>query len=107
MVARIVSGSHLFVIATIGDEIIGMGRAISDAVSDAYIQDVTVENESRGKRIGSTLVERLIAALKRDGIEWIGLIAEKGSRRFYETLGFGPMVGAVPMLKKEPWNSIS
>ena len=105
MVARIVTGSHLFIIATTGDEIIGMGRAISDSVSDAYIQDVAVEYEFRGRRIGSTLVEKLSEALRRDGIEWIGLIAEKGSSPFYETLGFAPMQDAVPMLKKAPWNS--
>ena len=107
MVARIVAGSHFFMIATAGDKIIGMGRAISDGVSDAYIQDVVVEQAFRGNRIGSALVGRLVDALKRDGIEWIGLIAEKGSRKFYDSLGFGPMAGAVPMLKKAPWNSNS
>ena len=107
MVAGIVSGSHFFLIATVRNEIIGMGRAISDRTSDAYIQDITVEEGFRGRGIGSAIVEKLTAALKAEGIEWIGLIAEKGSRRFYEKIGFAPMSGAEPMLKSAPWNSNS
>jgi len=42
-VVRIVAGSHCFVIATIADEIVGMGRAISDKTSDAYLHDITVK----------------------------------------------------------------
>jgi hypothetical protein len=36
----LVAGSFCFVGAFAGGEMIGMGRAISDGVSDAYIQDV-------------------------------------------------------------------
>ncbi len=37
LVARIVAGSHCFLIVSKETEIVGMGRAISDSASDAYI----------------------------------------------------------------------
>jgi aralkylamine N-acetyltransferase len=36
-------------------KMIGMGRALSDLTSDAYIQDVTVLKAFRGKGIGKKL----------------------------------------------------
>ncbi len=89
-------------IAEAGEEIIGMGRVISDGASDAYIQDVTVTKAYRGKGIGSSIIQRLLLALKKTGLEWVGLVAENNSRGFYEKLGFVAMKDAVPMLKKAP-----
>ncbi|MEW6673041.1 MAG: GNAT family N-acetyltransferase [Thermodesulfobacteriota bacterium] len=102
LVARIVAGSHCFMIVTRGRDIIGMGRAISDGASDAYIQDVTVQQTYRSRGIGTRIIEELVARLHRDGLEWIGLIAEKNSYQFYERLGFKKMPNSVPMLKKGP-----
>ncbi|MDY0163104.1 GNAT family N-acetyltransferase [Desulfobotulus sp.] len=101
MVARIVAGSHLFLTAQIKGRIIGMGRVISDGVSDAYIQDVTVAPPHRGNNIGGRLIEELCRLLFEQGIEWIGLIAERGSHPFYEKLGFGVMPRSLPMLHEK------
>jgi spermidine synthase len=101
-VRKIISGSHCFAIATENDAIIGMGRAISDRASDAYIQDVTVLPRFRGKKIGSRIIRMIIEKLNRDGIGWIGLIAEKNASNFYEPLGFSIMPNAAPMLRKTP-----
>jgi spermidine synthase len=98
-VTGIVTGSHVFVVAKNANEIVGMGRAISDKSSDAYIQDVTVKSEYRGRGIGTTIINKLVSRLSADGIEWIGLIAERGSHGFYSRLGFKPMANAIPMLK--------
>jgi spermidine synthase len=97
---RLVSGSHCFLTASSGDRILGMGRAISDGVSDAYIQDVTVRPDVRGRGIGSGIVSRLLARLHADGIGWVGLIAERNSHGFYRRLGFSEMADSVPMLIK-------
>ena len=56
-----------------------MGRAISDLVSDAYIQDVTVLKEYRGKGIGKIIIQTLVEELKTKGVEWIGLVAATGT----------------------------
>lgn len=98
-VKGIIAGSHLFMVACKGDEIVGMGRALSDRSSDAYIQDVTVKSEYRSRGIGTTIIRELVRRLRSDGIEWIGLIAERGSHGFYARLGFKEMPNALPMLK--------
>ena len=100
LVARIIAGSHCFMIVTNGSEIIGMGRALSDGASDAYIQDVTVKKTFRGQGIGTRIIEELVERLHQDGLAWIGLIAEKNSYQFYEQLGFKKMPNSVPMLNK-------
>lgn len=99
LVAGIVSGSHCFLVARQASAIIAMGRAISDGVSDAYIQDVTVDPAFRHQGIGSRMVAKLADRLEADGIGWIGLIAERRTHPFYRPLGFAPMADSVPMLK--------
>jgi len=101
LAARIIAGSHCFLTAARGSEIIGMGRALSDGASDAYIQDVTVKKTCRGQGIGTRIIEKIVDRLHQDGLEWIGLIAEKNSYQFYERLGFKKMPNSVPMLKKD------
>jgi ribosomal protein S18 acetylase RimI-like enzyme len=95
----IISGSHDFCVAVIKNRIVGMGRSISDGVSDAYIQDVTVAKPYRRKGIASRIVTELIKKLEADGVGWIGLIAEKGSAEYYRPLGFDPMPNSTPMLR--------
>jgi spermidine synthase len=101
LVARIISGSHCFLVASIDDQIIGMGRAISDGASDSYLQDITVKESFRGNGIGSQIIELLVKRLNGDGLKWIGLVAEKGSHGFYQRLGFNKMPDSIPMLKRE------
>ncbi len=97
LAARIVEGSHAFAVAERGGDIIGMGRAIGDRTSDAYIQDLTVDPAFRRRGVGAAMVRALVERLNRDGLFWIALIAEKGSEAFYEGLGFNAMPGATPM----------
>ncbi|MDI6776365.1 MAG: GNAT family N-acetyltransferase [Syntrophales bacterium] len=101
LVARITAGSHCFLVAMEGGEIIGMGRAISDRASDAYIQDITVHRSRRGQGIGTNILKKIVTRLHADGLRWIGLIAEKGSFDFYHRLGFNQMPDATPMLLKK------
>ena len=94
-----IRGSFLFMVAESPDgSIIGMGRVISDGVSDGYIQDVTVLPSCRGKGIGRDIVGRLAGLSKDRGLEWVGLVAEPGTQPFYESLGFKPLAGYQPML---------
>ena len=99
LLKRIVAGSHCFLIVEDGGRLVGMGRAISDGVSDGYIQDVAVDKEQRGKGIGKEIIRRLMSRLNRDGVNWVGLIAERGSHPFYERLGFSVMPDATPMVR--------
>lgn len=98
-VVRLIAGSHCFAAAIHGNEIIGMGRVISDGVSDAYIQDLTVKKAYRNRKVGKQILKALLHRLKQDGLGWVGLIAERGTHKFYERFGFRGMPDSVPMLK--------
>ena len=65
-------------------EIAGMGRAISDGVSDAYIQDVMTSRKFQRQGVGKLIVRTLIAELKAHSIDWIGLVGVPGTEKFYE-----------------------
>ena len=99
LVNAIVVGSHCFILAQEGDRLVGMGRAISDGASDAYLQDVTVHPDFRGQGIGAELVRRLVERLHADGLRWIGVIAEGDSQPLYAKLGFSVFSGATPLLR--------
>lgn len=98
---RVVPDSALFVGAFYQKKMIGMGRALSDLVSDAYIQDVVVLRRFRGRGVGRQIIQTLITGLKKNGVDWIGLIGEPGTGRFYESLGFSPMTGHIPYRLKD------
>ncbi|NWH04138.1 GNAT family N-acetyltransferase [Desulfobacter latus] len=93
---RIPEKSALFAGAFLEKKLIGMGRALSDLCSDAYIQDVVVLSAYQKRGIGSLIVNFLIEELKKRGVDWIGLIGEPGTRVFYENLGFRQMKNYIP-----------
>jgi spermidine synthase len=99
-VDKIIEKTFLFAVASDKGVIIGMGRAISDGISDAYIQDVTVDRNYRKKGIGSGIILLLVKTLKQKGIGWIGLISEPGAENFYNELGFEVMKGHTPYIFK-------
>jgi len=92
-----VKNSFCFVGAFINNELIGMGRAISDINSDAYIQDIVVLKKYRNNGIGHKIVQKIIDYLKSKDISWIGLIGEPGTQSFYEKLKFSVMENHIPM----------
>ena len=75
-----------------------MGRIISDKTSDAYIQDLIILPEYRGKGYGRQLVKKLIEHCVTNKLHWIGLIAEPNQDEFYKKIGFKKMEKYVPML---------
>ncbi|WP_035236705.1 GNAT family N-acetyltransferase [Desulfobacter vibrioformis] len=88
--------SALFAGAFWEKKLIGMGRALSDLCSDAYIQDIAVLSAYQKLGIGTLIVSFLIQELKKRGVDWIGLIGEPGTLSFYEKLGFRPMKDHIP-----------
>lgn len=99
-VGRLIRGSHAFLVALDAGAVVGMGRALSDRESDAYVQDVAVRPDHRRRGIATEIARRLVARLEDDGIRWIGIVAEPGAERLYGRLGFSPMPGAVAMLRR-------
>lgn len=100
--AATIEGSFCFLVARLDDgRIVGMGRAISDGVSDAYVQDVVVLNEYRGQGIGAEIVRRIVEFCRDKGLEWVGLVAEPGTKDFYGRLGFRERAGYSFLLMEE------
>jgi GNAT superfamily N-acetyltransferase len=97
---RLIRGSFLFAVAVDRKtgHAVGMGRVISDGVSDGYIQDLVVLPEYRKTGIGAQIVSTLVKKCVERGISWIGLIAEPDTEKFYLPFGFHPMEGHVPLI---------
>ena len=73
--------------------LVGMARALSDGVSDAYILDVVVDPEFRSQGIGRTIVKRLAEHLASFGVDWIVCVGVPGTEAFYRATGAAPMDG--------------
>lgn len=99
-IPALIAGSYLFAVAVdpATGSAVGMGRVLSDGVSDGYIQDIAVLFPYRRRGVGKKIVALLLKECRARGLEWIGLIAEPGSEQFYLPLGFRPMNGYVPLL---------
>ncbi|WAI00892.1 GNAT family N-acetyltransferase [Methanogenium organophilum] len=98
MIPAIFSGSFAVAVAyNIDKRAVGMGRVLSDGISDAYIQDVVVDPRFRGQGIGKRIVQELVDTCRQAGIGWIALVAEPGTHTFYEPLGFTVMEDYLPM----------
>ena len=97
---RLIKGSFLFAVAVNikTGRAVGMGRVISDGVSDGYIQDLVVLPEYRKTGIGTQIVSTLVKKCIELGISWIGLIAEPDTEKFYLPFGFHPMEGHTPLI---------
>ena len=95
----LIKGSFAFMVAVekISKKAVGMGRVISDGVSDAYIQDLVVLPEYRDKGIGRQLVKTLLEYCLSKKIIWIGLIAEPDQYGFYLNIGFKTLKNYTPM----------
>lgn len=100
-IAPLIAGSFCFVVATEGEQAVGMGRVISDGCSDAYLQDIVVLPAYRGKGIGAAILDTLVSFCRERELTWIGLVAQPGTVPFYERGGFAAMEGHVPMLLGE------
>ncbi len=68
--------------------LVGYGRVVSDGGIQAWIHDLIVVPELRGRGLGRHILRSLIDRITADGIPYIGLFAAKGRAGFYETFGF-------------------
>lgn len=75
-----------------GEKLIGYGRIIGDKTIFLYIQDIMVIPEYQGKKIGTGIMNKLLAQIEEykkvnsDIRTYLG--ASKGKEGFYERFGF-------------------
>jgi spermidine synthase len=96
-ISKLISGSFCFLSAWNEDKLVGFGRVISDGFNDGYIQDVYVVENFRKQGIAGNIISKLTEYCKEKNINWIALIAAKGSVTLYEKLGFEKMIDHTPM----------
>jgi len=80
------SNSYATVIATIGGDIIGTARVLSDGVCNAYVVDVWTQSKYRQQGIARKMMEILMAKLEG---QHVYLFTDEAVE-FYKTLGFDP-----------------
>lgn len=95
----LIAGSFAFAVAIDPaiNRAIGMGRAISDGISDAYIQDLVVLADYRGRGVGTMILSTLLDYCTSAGVTWVALVAEPGTEMFYTRLEFRRIEGYIPM----------
>lgn len=71
-----------------GDEIVGMGRLISDGVRQSAAYDMAIDPHYQRKGLGKTIMQKLMATTP--GCTFI-LYASPGKEDFYRSLGFKKM----------------
>lgn len=70
-------------------EMVGFARVVSDRLRFAYICDVIVREDHRGKGIGRAIVQYAMNQPDLDKCRW--LLATKDAHGVYEKLGFRPL----------------
>ena len=83
--------SYCHIAAYDGERLVGYIDCVSNGVTDAYIQDLTVTPDCQGRGIGTELMNRMIEYLRSRHIYMISVIYEESLRSFYERFGFRGM----------------
>lgn len=78
------------VVALDGERLVGMGRVIGDGGKFFYVQDVAVLPEVQGKGVGTLIMDRLLAWIKKNAPHepFVGLFATGVAIPFYAKYGF-------------------
>jgi aralkylamine N-acetyltransferase len=86
-------GARWVVSAWDGDELVGLARAISDGITNAYVSSVMVAPERQRHGLGRELMRRLMDG-RPPQLRWV-LHARAGAEDFYRALGFTPATGVM------------
>ncbi|GAA4276599.1 GNAT family N-acetyltransferase [Aquimarina mytili] len=75
-----------FVVIKDNGRLIGFGRALTDSVYRAMLDDIVVDSNYRKQGVGKMIVEELLKQLV--GVEQVFLNTKPDLESFYETFGF-------------------
>ncbi|HEY7859175.1 MAG TPA: GNAT family N-acetyltransferase [Candidatus Nanopelagicales bacterium] len=89
VIARSLAGSRVFGVYDHQGQV-GLARAVTDRATYAWVCDVIVDAEHRGRGIGSWLVREVVASLRADGVARV-VLATRDAHEVYRRLGFGPL----------------
>lgn len=74
-----------------GEQLVGFARVVSDRATFAYVGDVFIIDEYRGRGLSKWLMEVIVAYPELQGLRrWV--LATRDAHGLYEKTGFGPLV---------------
>ncbi len=85
-IRKMLNNLNVFVTIRRNSELIGFGRAISDGIYRALVDDVIIDNDYRKKGLGKVIVENILKQL--NGIDEIFLNTKPDLEEFYKKFGF-------------------
>ena len=77
----------------VGTEQVGFARAVTDGATFAWICDVFVDRDHRGRGLGQWLVDSIVEDLSADGVLRF-MLATRDAQEVYRRSGFTPLEGA-------------
>jgi predicted GNAT family acetyltransferase len=91
-VARSIAGSRPYSVV-LGDEQVAFARVVTDGATFAWICDVFVDGEHRGRGLGGWLVDSIVEDLSGEGVLRF-LLATADAHGVYRRSGFTALEGA-------------
>jgi len=84
------AGSTLGVVASVGSDVVGMGRVVGDGVKYFYIQDLAVDPAYQGNGLGRALLQRILELITHTAPApaFVALFATAEGAPLYESAGF-------------------
>jgi len=79
---------YLLITAWADDHLVGTVTVISDGVNFAYIDDLLVHPSFRGRKIGSTLMQKVLDRIRPLNLKFVQLVSIPGKESFFERAGF-------------------
>jgi len=102
-IERAIRGSTRVVGLYRGSELIGFARSVSDGAVIAYLADVYVLEQYRGRGLGLELVREIVDSGSHSDVRW--LLHTADAQGLYEKLGFGPDRAPYPLMERPPTQS--
>lgn len=78
----------IHIIAVVGDEIVGVGRAHFNSAEEAQFRYMAVDEKWQGRGIGKMILDELEKRVVEQGVEKIILHARDNAVEFYERHGY-------------------
>lgn len=85
-IKKMLENLNVFVTIREDSELIGFGRAISDGIYRALVDDIIVDSSYQNRGLGKVIVTNLLSQL--DGIDEIYLNTNPDLEEFYKKFGF-------------------
>ncbi|WP_448631202.1 GNAT family N-acetyltransferase [Cellulomonas soli] len=87
--ARALDGSWLVCAARDEDGVlVGMGRLLGDGALHAFVTELIVREDQRGRGVGARLLDRMVLEAQARGVHDVQLFAARDRAPFYERHGF-------------------